>query len=111
MSTQQRIAVCKCENPMVFTFAFLGAEYYCLDCGRTSGFFTDRVEATPELIKKLKSDTQKFKRIMKDHIPYGCWFTDCKLCEKHKEYHYHHATDKQKEASKKALEKLEALKI
>lgn len=50
------IVVCdSCKNmPLVWTFAFNGAEYWCPYCGKTFGCFgRDRVKSTPKLEEKL----------------------------------------------------------
>lgn len=45
-------------TPLVWTFAFRGAEYWCPYCGRTEGMLGagESVPATPELIATGKAD-------------------------------------------------------
>ena len=45
------------EVPLIFTFAFIGAEYWCPYCGNSSSMFGagGEVEETPELIKRLNA--------------------------------------------------------
>lgn len=45
-------------TPLIWTFAFMGAEYWCPWCGRNYGMLGAgvEVEATPELLKNAESD-------------------------------------------------------
>lgn len=45
------------QVPLIWTFAFRGAEYWCPYCGSTSGMLGagDRVDATDELQDRLKA--------------------------------------------------------
>ena len=54
--SKNEIAVCpNCGEPMIWTFAFSGSEYYCLMCGYSCGMFgVKHVEET----KKVKAPTK-----------------------------------------------------
>ncbi len=105
MST--RLAVCNCGNPMIYTFAFSGAEYYCLACGNSCGMFdTRKTDATPELTKKLKADEKKFKTVNKYLLSGGVMFNSCEICSKKNEPHILHCSDAEKENHRKAMAKL-----
>ncbi len=107
MDEEKKIAVCYCGNPLIYTFAFSGAEYYCLDCGNTFGMFdTDRKTATSELIKKLKADTRKFKTVNKHLLSGGAMIRDCEICSRESEPHIYHCSEEEKKNHQKAMAKL-----
>lgn len=59
MTQTQMIRVCSNEHeviPLIATFAFRGAEFWCPMCGGKAGWFdpTEEAEATPELIALRK---------------------------------------------------------
>lgn len=66
----KRISICKkCGEPLMFTFMFDGAEYYCLKCHDSYGYCdSETVELTQELECKLKLYKKIFKAIAKDII-------------------------------------------
>ena len=46
----QKIAICYCDTPLIWTFVFSGAEYWCPSCGNNYGMMgVKKVELTPEL--------------------------------------------------------------
>ncbi len=52
---KQTIKICSCHQeqvPLIWTFAFPGAEYWCPACGYTSGMFGagENVSETPDLV-------------------------------------------------------------
>ena len=62
------IKICDCHTervPLLWTFKFRGAEYWCPACGYTSGMFGagKNVKATEALLKKheeLKEETKAY---------------------------------------------------
>ena len=55
------------EVPLIWTFAFPGAEYWCPYCGYLSGMFGagEDVEETEELRKRLKAYEKASKKYLK----------------------------------------------
>ena len=103
------IAIC-CGQPLIFTFMFSGAEYFCMSCKSKYGMLgvPDRVEATEELHKKSRELDDEFSAIAKDCVPVGCKINGCPECDKAGSgvYHTHHMTDEQHEASRAAYKRL-----
>ena len=52
--------------PLIWTFAFMGAEYWCPYCGFTGGVFGSgiQVNKTPELIKRKESYEESTKEYL-----------------------------------------------
>ncbi len=99
------IAIC-CNTPMIWTFAFMGAEWYCRKCGASIEMMNaDTVDATPELEKQKKENEKWFHGIMKDYIPGGAFYKSCDKC-KGNEFHSMHATETELKESKEALSRL-----
>ena len=50
----EAVNVCpRCHEPVVFTFEFAGAEYYCVGCHWQGGVFAqDRAAVTPALLRR-----------------------------------------------------------
>ena len=65
---KETIAICpyhqQKQTPLIWTYAFPGAEWWCPACGANFGMFGEKQEeATPELLKlkeELKEKTQEF---------------------------------------------------
>lgn len=53
-------------TPLIWTFAFNGAEYWCPYCGKNEGMFGagEEVESTAKLRNRLK----RFKKLSKDFL-------------------------------------------
>jgi len=102
---RNEIAMC-CGTPLIWTFCFSHAEYYCRKCGANIGMMGVRgVETTPKLERESEENEKWFKDIMDDHIPFNCKFDKCEECQKPgSTYHHQHATPEQLEKSKQALE-------
>ena len=104
----KQIAICRyCKTPLIWTFAFIGAEYYCISCGSCTGMIggADKVDETPEL-KKLKSSVNRKWGQVKKHLVMARFLRkDCPKC-KGDETHNMHLTDKEKAKAKWAKEKL-----
>ena len=57
---KEGITVCPyCGEPMIYTFAFSGSEYYCLMCGYDCGVFGGKIV---ELTKELKCKKKLYER-------------------------------------------------
>lgn len=94
---KKEINVCPyCGEPMISTFAFRGAEFYCLMCGNTLGMFScSSVEWDEQLNEKRKLYERVFKTIYKDLIPSGAYLLKCPKCKDMNETHRQHASEKE----------------
>ena len=104
------LALCRgCHAPLISTFAFPGAEFYCVECGRTCGFLNPmRGDGDdPQLQEryeglKVEWDENAGEKLM----PGGAfWQRGCEGCESEEGRrlgHWEHATDEEREADKKA---------
>ena len=102
-----RISVCNCGAPLISTFMFSGAEFYCIECGSHFGMFgVERKQETPELKKRLKKNEAKWEKMKKGLLTGGVMFTWCDTCSKTNEPHLNHATKEEITAHEQALEKL-----
>lgn len=55
------VRVCMNDGePLVFTFEFPGAEYYCVMCEGKEGMFGKRAELTPELEQKYLKNSRQY---------------------------------------------------
>ena len=110
---KEGITVCPCcGEPMIYTFAFSGSEYYCLMCGYDCGLFCGKiVKATKELKYKKKLYEKIFTVVDKDLIPVGAYIHNCKKCREMKETHLEHATEKELLKDKIAREFLKNISI
>lgn len=96
-----------CGVPMVSTFMFSGAEFYCPKCGESQGMFnTDRIDITDELREQYDENEKKFRGIAGDCIPAGCRFDWCGICQGKKEAHRLHASQDDLKKSDAAYQKL-----
>ena len=100
------IAACpECSNPLISTFAFAGAEWFCWECRWRGGVFYEKtINRTPELEKKLRGDKKKFDEVRHDLWLGGERVRGCEKCESGNERHLHHLTDEEKARCKKARE-------
>jgi hypothetical protein len=69
-------------------------------------FDTKRETATPELTKKLKANTRKWKTVDKYLLSGGCMLRSCDICSKVHEPHLRHCTPEEQSNHKKAMAKL-----
>lgn len=107
MSNAEIIVCNNCEHPLIWTFAFPYAEYYCMNEFEWGGMFGTghRVPSTPKLRKELTLYKRRFGQIRK-HIALGKFQRkDCNKC-KGNEYHTDHLTEKEKTAHTRAMDKL-----
>lgn len=54
--SKKRISICHCGTPLIWTFCFAGAEWFCINCGAKGGTFGigKVVEASSELVFKKR---------------------------------------------------------
>ena len=114
--TKKEIRVCGCGAPLVWTFLYDGAEYFCLNCQSTGGMFgTGKdVPATAETRANEKVVQDVFKALRK-HLWGSGGFTksNCKKCRANTErfhYHPHHASKYERLKNEVADRMLDALK-
>lgn len=98
----------KCSKPVVWTFMFSGAEWYCLFCKWRGGMlFAERKPhhwKTKQLKEKIEAE---FNRIRKSIIPPTAWMKGCAKCEEGKEYHILHVSSDLRKESEAATKELE----
>jgi len=100
-----KVAMCRdCNVPLVMTFAFRAAEFYCLECGRTYGFFgPSPADETPELLGDMRAREAEWEEHAGRHLlTVGARRTDCSTCSTNGEDHVAHATDEERAADKAA---------
>ena len=106
----KEIMVCnEHETPLIWTFAFAYAEYFCMAGNHAGGMLGTghKVEATPELLE-LKALYNRRWGQLKKHIVAGRFKRrDCEKCEGSTEDHNDHLTDDEIRRSAMALKKLE----
>ena len=72
MMSEEFIRICRghrdIETPLIWTFKFDGAEYWCPHCGHTAGMLGAGIEVphTPELAKRLKQMKTKATPFLRD---------------------------------------------
>ena len=101
-----KINVCVCGEPLIFTFIFAHKEFYCLGCGRAFEFYgPESVETTPDLWERQRQLQREFAEIAKDLVVPGSRHSDCDRC-KRGEDHEDHATEEELAASFRARARL-----
>lgn len=106
MSDKKKIAICSCGAPLIYTFMFSGAEYFCIECGSKYGMFdTESTEVTPALKKRSTANKAKWSAISADLLTGGVMFRSCTKCDKG-DSHLSHATPEEVKKHEKALKKL-----
>ena len=110
----EKIKVCSnCQFPLLWTFLYDGAEYYCMNCQSSVGMMGagDDVPVTAELKAKYRVAKDVFGALRK-HLLGGGRFTrrTCKKCREGIDpYHGSHLTEKEKQRDKVADLFLDAL--
>lgn len=103
------IMVCnKHWKPLIWTFAFPYAEYFCMAGNHAGGMFGTgkEVELTPEL-KKLQTLYNRRWGQNRQYIALGRYKrTDCNKCDASNEYHTQHLTDKEIRLHEMAMKRL-----
>lgn len=92
---KKEIRVCDCGGPLIWTFLFDGAEYFCLNCHRSMGMLGAGrvVPLTVELKAQQKVAKDVFNSLRNHLMGSGAYQrTDCKKCKNSSEYHPRHAT-------------------
>lgn len=108
--SKDQISVCRCGAPLVYTFAFSGAEYFCVECGRKYGMFdAEQEDATPEIKKRLKRNEKRWVTMRKGLLSGGAMLRDCDTCSQNNEPHLSHATELEKTAHTKAMKRINDL--
>lgn len=110
----EEIMVCNnCDEPLIWTFAFSGCEYYCVSCGYAGGMFGTghRVEATPELIATKKTINRKWGQVRKWLVKSPFYRRGCEKCSKLDEPHGRHLTELEKDKAIWADKKLEEWQV
>lgn len=63
MADARDVRVCgRDREPLVFTFEFPGAEWYCVTCGGTEDLFGNRVANTPEIELRQALNAERYDR-------------------------------------------------
>jgi len=108
---KKEISVCnECGKPVVWTFAFDGAEYYCLMCGNKTGMMGGKTDVpwTPELRAWQIVVEKVWKSLRHFHTGSGRYRQNgCKKCIS--EDHGHHFKDMEIEKMKVVNSILEKL--
>jgi len=89
------IAVCpNCGAPLIATFHFAGAEWYCLDCGLACGMFSAVSTApTPELVARMRSSEAEWMTNAGPRLlTPGAIHAGCHKCFADSEAHLLHAS-------------------
>ena len=104
---KKEIKLCRnCQFPLLYTFLYDGAEYYCLNCQSSVGMMGagNDVPVTPELKAKYRVAKDVFGALTK-HLLGGGRFTrdTCKKCKVGIDpYHGNHLTEEEKQQDKVA---------
>jgi hypothetical protein len=94
-----RISCCpNCGTPLIFTFAFSYAEYYCLRCGGKFGMFdVGAKDATPELAARLEELQAEWDEHASGKLlSGGVMLRACETCTTTGKPHLGHATAEEK---------------
>lgn len=94
----KEIMVCNdCGQPLIWTFAFPYAEYFCMNEYEAGGMFGTghRVEATPELIATKKLYNRRWGQVKRYLVKGAFYRQDCDKCS-HDEPHIKHLTNEEK---------------
>jgi ribosomal protein L37AE/L43A len=98
----RKIMVCpNCGTPLISTFLFPGAEWFCMKCKARGGLigFGKEVVATKELLSVLYPLRKKFERHASHIWIGGAFKVGCSKCitqGQYKSYHAWHLTPEEK---------------
>lgn len=102
-----KIAMC-CQTPLIRTFAFRGAEWFCRECKSSYPLMNvERVDSTPELDRMKEENSSWLATAKKGFIPGGSRRQGCDKC-RDGEFHIEHATDQEKTDSQNAYARIMA---
>lgn len=105
----EQIMVCNHHHtPLIWTFRFAGAEYFCMAGNHAGGMLGTgyKTDATPELITKKKLFNNRWNQLKNHIVASRFQRRDCEKCTGD-ELHNNHLTDDEKRRSEMALKKLE----
>lgn len=105
--SDRKIAGCpRCEAPIVSTFAFRGAEWYCLDCGKTVAWFSEiSLPNTKRNRERLAKREAEFDPIAHALLVPFSKLRDCDRCQANfDDDHCLHVNEAEIEADKQARE-------
>jgi len=109
---EKEIMVCNDhEAPLIWTFMFTGAEYFCMAGNHAGGMLGTghRVPLTPELKEQYSLYKRRWGQLRRHIVVSRFWLKGCDRCADGKgSAHIDHLTDEEKRRSKMALAKLEA---
>lgn len=110
---KKELKICNCGAPLLWTFLYRGAEYFCLNCGHTAGMLGAGINV--EATIKLKAERKVVEKVFKTLRPFligdgSFWKDKCKKCKGRKEYHTSHLTKREKAEIKIAEKILNHLK-
>lgn len=91
--------------PLIWTFAFNGAEYFCIECGGAFGCFeAASIEGTPGLERLAKEYEDHHKPKLSAVTWRVCWLKRCKKCKGGTPGNYHakHLTKKEQKQLEEA---------
>lgn len=103
-----KIAMCRTcpDTPLISTFHWPGAEFYCLDCGAHLGWLEPCGAAeTPELLARLRALEAEWKENAGPKLlTQGAWLRGCPRCDAERDYnHAGHATVEEHAAHEAAV--------
>ena len=104
------MALCPaCEAPLIATFAFSKAEFYCLECGGHYGWLAPTPgEPSPELDARYEALRSEWEQLGGPNLlGGGAMLKSCATCSTG-EPHLQHATKAEREAHEAALHALAA---
>lgn len=102
MTTRDSMVAMHCDRPLVWTFTFSYAEWYCLECGGQFGMFgVVSVPATVELLALREANNAWFEAIAVHIITPRSRMADCDLCTRSD--HDTHVTFAQVAAHERAM--------
>ena len=113
---QETINVCeRCKSPLISTFAFMGAELYCMNCNISMDMFGGvSIPITKELKKAQKTVMAEWKKLRVHLFTGGVRMEDCKKCFPPLgggEYHSYHLIKMERKNQEKALQRLKDFTI
>lgn len=95
------------ETPLIWTFAFPYAEYFCMAGNHAMGMLGagHKVPATPELLKLQALYNRRWGQLRKHIVVSKFWRKDCPQCVGDESHNYH-MTDAEQRRSDMALARL-----
>jgi len=91
-----------CKAPLICTIAFSGAEFYCLECGRTCGWLDPYRLFGQKVVDRQAALQAEWDEHAGDQLLGNFWRDGCAECATHEGYHSQHATDEERQADRDA---------